>query len=139
VKRLLKNLGKALVTYKQHAQALQEIDRLQEDCSEFYQVIGALAFEADVFDHAKVTKALDNAIAAASGDPRPHSDLLPFDVTTHLVSPETYEKLVEEIRQVQGRTQVETSVSVLLRVLDRRDKKITQLEKENELLRVEFR
>ena len=32
----------------------------------------------DIFDHPQVVKALDNASAAANGDPRPHDDLLPF-------------------------------------------------------------
>jgi hypothetical protein len=55
-----------------------EIERLRYACAEFYQVIAALADTAGLFDDAEVTKALDNAWAAASGDPLPHSDLLPF-------------------------------------------------------------
>lgn len=57
---------------------LGEIERLQRDCGELYQVIGALAYSAGQFDDEQITKALDNAFAAAQGDPRPHDDLLPF-------------------------------------------------------------
>ena len=53
-----------------------EIERLQEDCAEAYQVVGALA--GDRFGDPGVTKALDNLSAAANGEPRPHDDLLPF-------------------------------------------------------------
>lgn len=55
-----------------------EIDRLRTDCAQFYQVIGALAYAVEQFDDEQITKALDNALAAAEGDPRPHEDLLPF-------------------------------------------------------------
>ena len=55
-----------------------EIERLRTDCSQFYQVIGHLACEAGLWDDPQVTKALDNAWAAASGEPRPHEDLTPF-------------------------------------------------------------
>lgn len=55
---------------------LVENERLQEDCAEAYQVVGALA--GDRFSDPDVTKALDNLSAAANGEPRPHDDLLPF-------------------------------------------------------------
>jgi hypothetical protein len=56
-----------------------EVDRLRRDCADLYQVIGVLAeSHGDLFDHPEVIKALDNASAAANGDPRPHDDLLPF-------------------------------------------------------------
>lgn len=49
-------------------------------CSELYQVIGVLAYKANVFDRDAVEKALDNAHAGAEGKAIPHTDLLPFDV-----------------------------------------------------------
>ncbi len=55
-----------------------EVDRLREDCAQFYQVIGCLADAAGLWDSDQVNKALDNANAAAGSEPRPHSDLLPF-------------------------------------------------------------
>jgi predicted negative regulator of RcsB-dependent stress response len=57
-----------------------EIERLQRDCAEAYQVVGALAMAAGAFETDAVRKALDNLSAAANGDPRPHEDLLPFAV-----------------------------------------------------------
>lgn len=62
---------------------LSEINRLRHDCAEFYQVIGCLSEpHDDVFNQPSVVKALDNASAAANGNPRPHSDLLPFILTS---------------------------------------------------------
>lgn len=58
-----------------------EIERLRQDCSEAYQVVGALAALADLFEHPAVEKALDNLNAAVRGVPRPHADLLPFFVS----------------------------------------------------------
>jgi hypothetical protein len=52
-----------------------EITRLRRDCAELYQVLGVLT------EHGDLTKALDNALAAAQGRPRPHDDLLPFTVS----------------------------------------------------------
>ena len=49
-----------------------EIARLRRDCAEMYQVIGVLA------NGRPVLKVLNNALAAANGQPRPHDDLLPF-------------------------------------------------------------
>ena len=49
-----------------------EIARLRRDCGEMYQVIGVLA------NGRPVLKVLNNALAAANGQPRPHDDLLPF-------------------------------------------------------------
>lgn len=61
-----------------------EIWRLRLDCSELYQVIGTLSEpHGAMFDDPQVTKALDNASAAANGDPRPHDDLLPFTLSPH--------------------------------------------------------
>lgn len=57
-------------------QARDEIERLRRDCAKLYQVIGCLA--GTLRDNPQVIKALDNASAAAAGEPRPHDDLLPF-------------------------------------------------------------
>jgi hypothetical protein len=57
-----------------------EIERLRSDCAEAYQVVGALAGYAGVFEHPGVIQALDNLSAAADGKPRPHAELLPFDL-----------------------------------------------------------
>ena len=66
-----------------HAQLLKDFDarnevieELQRDCAEAYQVIGALG--GDNLEY--VEKALDNLLAATSGLPRPHNDLLPFSI-----------------------------------------------------------
>ena len=50
------------------------VEELETVCAELYQVIGALAAEAGVYDHPEVTKALDNA----SGCRLVHKDLLPW-------------------------------------------------------------
>ena len=57
----------------------REVERLRRDCAEAYQVIGAGLMEP-VSPHTQddVERALDNLIAAANGDPRPHDDLLPW-------------------------------------------------------------
>ena len=52
------------------------IEELQRDCAEAYQVIGTLG--GDNLEY--VEKALDNLLAATSGLPRPHNDLLPFSI-----------------------------------------------------------
>jgi len=53
-----------------------EIDRLQRDCAEAYQVIGCFP---DVSPSENdIERALDNLSAAVAGDPRPHDDLLPW-------------------------------------------------------------
>jgi hypothetical protein len=62
-----------------------EIDRLREDCAEARM---AVFFLAERLGHpemsnddprgVQITKLLDNLHAAAEGDERPHSDLLPF-------------------------------------------------------------
>lgn len=57
-----------------------EVERLQEECAEAYQVVGALAHEAGVFGHPQVLKVLDNLNAAAAGEPRPHAEVQPFAV-----------------------------------------------------------
>lgn len=56
-------------------------ERLRDDCAELYQVIGALrhlALEGKTASFEDFERALDNACAAADGEPRPHADLLPF-------------------------------------------------------------
>lgn len=55
--------------------AADEIERLQRDCAEAYQVLGVVSASAPGLN---VDRALDNLSAAAQGDPRPHDDLLPF-------------------------------------------------------------
>ena len=60
-------------------EARLEIDRLRRDCAEAYQVIGCLA--GDFFNDDAVIRAMDNLFAAANGDPRPHEDLLPFELS----------------------------------------------------------
>jgi len=59
--------------------AASEIERLQRDCGEAYQVVGAaLLGEPRPYTQADVARVLDNLGAAASGRPRPHDDLLPW-------------------------------------------------------------
>lgn len=53
-------------------------ERMQENCAELYQVIGTMADHCPDPCAPAIVKALDNASAAANGDPRPHDDLLPF-------------------------------------------------------------
>lgn len=55
-----------------------EIKRLRRDCAELYQVIGTMAEQCSDPEARPIIKALDNASAAANGDARPHTDLLPF-------------------------------------------------------------
>ena len=50
-----------------------EVARLQDVCSEAYQVVGALAHYGGWFDTDDVTKALDNLSAASDGEPIPHT------------------------------------------------------------------
>ena len=68
-------------------QLAREVFRLREDCAEAYQAVGHLAdklgyWEPRLVDHdmEPITKLLDNLSAAAGGDPRPWTDLLPFIV-----------------------------------------------------------
>lgn len=58
--------------------AVNEIERLRQDCAEAYQVLGNLAHIAGLFDTPDVVRALDNIYAASVGEPRPHADLLPW-------------------------------------------------------------
>jgi hypothetical protein len=58
----------------------EEIVRLQQECAEAYQVIGAFAAAADVNGGPNLIKVLDNLAAAANGKPRQHPDVLPFIV-----------------------------------------------------------
>ena len=64
--------------YSDFTGLMDQIDRLQVDCAEAYQVIGSLAINPLPPDHRDISRALDNMSAAASGEPRPHNDLLPF-------------------------------------------------------------
>lgn len=58
---------------------LKSQKRLRRDCSEAYQVIGAgMLMEPCKYTQDDVERALDNLIAAANGDERPHDDLLPW-------------------------------------------------------------
>lgn len=62
-----------------------EIHRLRRDCAEAYQVVGTLScvlWDSENVSSEDVTKALDNLMAAANGEPRPHDDLLPFPAIT---------------------------------------------------------
>lgn len=54
------------------------IERLERVASESYQVVGALADKAGVFDTDDVNAALDNLCAAAEGEEIPHETVLPF-------------------------------------------------------------
>lgn len=69
-----------LVLEQTEKSAAREIERLQRDCAEAYQVVGTLAgAHVDLFDDPQVVKALDNLSAAVDPiSPRPHDDLLPF-------------------------------------------------------------
>ena len=49
-------------------------------CCEVYQVVGALAHQADVFSTPEVERAMNNLVAAINGSPLPHETLLPFQV-----------------------------------------------------------
>lgn len=56
-----------------------EIERLQRDCGEAYQVVGAAMLgKPCVYTKADVVRVLDNLGAAAAGQLRPHEDLLPW-------------------------------------------------------------
>jgi hypothetical protein len=57
----------------------REVERLRYDCAEAYQVIGAGLVDPPMpYTQDDVVRALDNLVAAANGDPRPHDDLLPW-------------------------------------------------------------
>ena len=61
------------------ASAKAEIERLREDCAEAYQVMGSLLIGEPVkWSDEDAQRALDNIVAAANGEPRPHDDLLPW-------------------------------------------------------------
>lgn len=60
-------------------EADEEIGRLRRDCSEAYQVVGCgMLMEPVEYTQGDVERALDNLIAAANGEARPHDDLLPW-------------------------------------------------------------
>ena len=66
---------------RERDEANAEIERLRRDCAEAYQVVGTLScvlLDSENVSSEDITKALDNLIAAANGEPRPHDDLLPF-------------------------------------------------------------
>jgi len=65
--------------YGRYKQAADEIERLRDDISMVYQVIGAAMLGEPVdYDQQDVVRVLDNLSAAAHGEPRPHEDLLPW-------------------------------------------------------------
>ena len=64
----------------ERVKALEEIDRLQDLCAQVYQVVGALAYAAKMFDSEQVVRVMDNLDAAAAGKVLPHKELLPFTV-----------------------------------------------------------
>lgn len=55
-----------------------EVERLREDCAEAYQAFGGLAFYFKDDEHKDCEKVLDNLWAASCGEPRPHTDVLPW-------------------------------------------------------------
>lgn len=57
-----------------------EVDRLRQECTEAYQIIGEMAGAAGIFSRPDVIRILDNLSAAAEGKPRPHANVLPFAV-----------------------------------------------------------
>ena len=65
------------------APSTAEIDRLRRDCAEAYQVVATLAVATGVFSTTAVEKVLDNLAAATAGEPRPHEDVLPFQLVSH--------------------------------------------------------
>ena len=67
----------------------KEIERLRQDCGELYQVISTLEAVCDVhalkaagISGSDIIRALDNALAASEGKPRPHKSLLPWPKPT---------------------------------------------------------
>lgn len=66
-----------------------EVERLRRDCAELYQVIGTMADHCPDPEDAAIIKALDNASDAAQGQPRRHSDLLPFILPASRPSPDS--------------------------------------------------
>lgn len=62
--------------------ALAMVKRLQQDCVEAYQVIGAgMLGEPCAYTKDDVERVLDNLAAASAGLQRPHQDLLPWPKT----------------------------------------------------------
>ena len=62
---------------------IEEIDRLQRDCGEAYQVVGTAMFHPDggkppKYTQEDVERVMDNLSDAACGEPRSHEDLLPW-------------------------------------------------------------
>ena len=69
-----------------------EIERLQADCAEAYQVVGhmlRLGEKLPRWTDDDVERALDNLWAAASGKKRPHHDLLPWPKRARRAKPNT--------------------------------------------------
>ena len=74
-----------LLTDHSPAELAREVLRLREDAAQAYQAVGLLADKLGYWEMAaedprqvQVTKLLDNLAAAGEGEPRPHTDLLPF-------------------------------------------------------------
>jgi hypothetical protein len=57
-------------------------DEQRQVCAEAYQIVSSLAHFANVFESMDIEQALDNLSAAASGDPVPHKDLIPWPKDT---------------------------------------------------------
>ena len=71
-------MNTSFMTYKEENEALRAtILELRRDCAEAYIVLGEVGFDVP-----EVERALDNLLAASLGEPRPHSDLLPFVVAS---------------------------------------------------------
>lgn len=77
------------------------LERALEALGEAYQVVGAIARYAGIFETTDVQRALDNISAAANGEPVPHTDLLPWPKEelrpTNAPSNEELETLIKPI------------------------------------------
>ena len=68
-------------------QLFKMLSGVQDDCAEAYQIVGSLANMAGVFESREVEMSLNNLLAAATGEPRPHLDLLPFNPRVYNKTP----------------------------------------------------
>lgn len=71
------------VTNARMAELEAEVERLRQDCSEAYQVVGVLATRQldpgfGPIAEEEFVRVLDNLSAAVDGRPRPHEELLPW-------------------------------------------------------------
>ncbi|MCJ2165051.1 MULTISPECIES: hypothetical protein [unclassified Pseudodesulfovibrio] len=55
-----------------------EVERLQGDCAEAYQVLGCLTEWVKDDEQGDLDLVLDNLWAAQCGEPKPHDDILPW-------------------------------------------------------------